>query len=107
MRMKWPPDPIRVKALLRGLDKMYPAATCELGHENPFQLLVATILSAQCTDERVNKVTPGLFQTFPTPQAMAEAPAEVLEDLIKSTGFYRQKARNIITTSRILVEKHG
>ena len=92
---KWPPAPARVKAILDGLEILYPEVKCELDHQDPFQLLCATILSAQCTDERVNKVTPQLFATFPTPSAMADAPLPVLEEIIKSTGFFRQKARSL------------
>ncbi|MDZ4697745.1 MAG: endonuclease III [Deltaproteobacteria bacterium] len=106
-RTRFPPDPARVKAVLRGLKKLHPNAECELHRENPFQLLVATILSAQCTDERVNKVTPILFGRFPTPQTLAEAPIEVLEDIVKPTGFYRQKAKNIQATARLICERHG
>src|SRR5690242_3277417 len=80
IRQRWPLDPARVRAILAGLDRLYPDADCELHRENPFQLLCATILSAQCTDERVNQVTPKLFALFPTAAAMAEAPLPVLED---------------------------
>jgi endonuclease-3 len=103
----WPPDRKRVEAILRGLNQLYPAADCELKRENPFQLLCATILSAQCTDERVNMVTPALFARFPTPQAMAEAPTPVLEDLIRSTGFFRNKSKSLVGASRAIVERHG
>jgi endonuclease-3 len=103
-RAGWPPKPARVHAILEGLDQMFPAATCELDHANPFQLLCATILSAQCTDERVNKVTPVLFARFPTAEAMADAPEPVLEDIIKSTGFFRQKTRSLKKTARMLVD---
>src|SRR5262245_17551942 len=101
IRAKWPPEPARVKAVVRGLDQMYPDADCELHRDNPFQLLCATILSAQCTDERVNQVTPTLFEKFPTPQAMAEAPLPVLEDIIRSTGFFRQKAKSLNGAAQI------
>jgi endonuclease-3 len=103
----WPPERKRVTAILRGLDRLYPAADCELHRDNPFQLLCATILSAQCTDERVNQVTPTLFAQFPTPADMAGAPPPVLERLIHSTGFFRNKAKNLIGASRALVERHG
>ena len=106
-RSAWPPDRKRVTAILRGLDRMYPEADCELHRDNPFQLLCATILSAQCTDERVNQVTPLLFAQFPTPAAMAAAPSPVLEKLIHSTGFFRNKAKNLIGASRAIVERHG
>jgi endonuclease-3 len=107
VRAKWPPEPARVRAILDGLHQLYPDADCELHRENPFQLLCATILSAQCTDERVNMVTPRLFQLFPTAEAMAEAPLPVLEDIIRSTGFYRQKARSLQGAARVLVEQYG
>lgn len=107
IRARWPPDPKRVAALLEGLDRLYPGADCELHHEDPFQLLCATILSAQCTDERVNQVTPALFRSFPTPAAMAEAPLPVLEEMVRSTGFFRQKAKSLKGTARLLVERHG
>ena len=103
----FPPDRKRVEAILRGLNKLYPAADCELKRENPFQLLCATILSAQCTDERVNMVTPKLFGRFPTPQAMAAAPTPVLEDMIRSTGFFRNKSKSLVGASRAIVERHG
>jgi endonuclease III len=107
VRGKFPPAPARVAAILQGLEQLYPDVECELVHKNPFQLMCATILSAQCTDERVNLVTPKLFATFPTPQAMADAPAAVLEDIIRSTGFFRQKARSLKTSSALLVERYG
>jgi endonuclease-3 len=107
-RREWPPKPRRVRAILRELDRLYPNADCELERANPFQLLCATILSAQCTDERVNQVTPALFRRFPTAAAMAEAPAPVLEDMIRSTGFYRNKAKSLLGASRMLAQKwHG
>src|SRR5262245_26957914 len=97
----------RVAAILAGLDEEYPNATCELVHQDAFQLLVATILSAQCTDKRVNLVTPTLFARFPTPAALAEAEPKQLEDIIRSTGFFRNKTRSLIAMSRALVEQHG
>jgi hypothetical protein len=75
VRVRWPPEPSRVRAILAGLERLYPDVDCELDRENPFQLLCATILSAQCTDERVNMVTPKLFATFPTPRRCPRAPA--------------------------------
>ena len=81
----------------------YPEAVCELDHENPFQLLVATILSAQCTDKRVNMVTPDLFAAYPTPEALAEAPLAHVEELVRSTGFFATKARNIVGMAQDLV----
>ncbi|MGD0724368.1 MAG: endonuclease III [Spirochaetia bacterium] len=85
----------RAKKIARLLIAEYPDAHCMLDHENPFQLLVATILAAQCTDERVNMVTPALFARFPTPKAMAQADISELEALIRSTGFFHSKARSI------------
>jgi endonuclease-3 len=107
VRAGWPPDPARVGRVVAGLEALYPDVDCELEHENPFQLICATILSAQCTDERVNKVTPELFKLFPTPEAMAEAPLPVLEDIIRSTGFFRQKAKSLKGTAATLLEKFG
>lgn len=103
VRAKWPPDPARVRSILDALEDLYPEVECELVHENAFQLLCATILSAQCTDERVNKVTPDLFRRFPTPEAMARAPLPTLEKLIRSTGFYKQKAKSLKGTSAGLI----
>lgn len=94
----------RIRPLLALLHEAYPDAECALHHKNPFELLVATILSAQCTDERVNKVTPALFARFPTPAAMAGAEQEDLEDLVRSTGFFRNKAKNIQGAARRIVE---
>ncbi len=89
------------------LAERYPNPSCALDHRSPFQLLVATILSAQCTDKRVNAVTPALFERFPTAQAFADAPLEAIEELIKSCGFYRAKAANIAQASRAIVERFG
>ncbi len=93
--------------VLRILIKEFPAAATALTFGNPFQLLVATILSAQCTDERVNKVTPGLFAKFPGARSLAAVSQAELENEIRSTGFYRNKAKNIIACSRALLERHG
>jgi len=101
----WSPRPAHVEAVLAELDRLYPAADCELDRKSPFELLCATILSAQCTDERVNQVTPALFARFPTPVAMASAPIPVLEELIRSTGFFRNKAKNLKGAARALCEK--
>ncbi|MEZ4621714.1 MAG: endonuclease III [Caldilineaceae bacterium] len=95
--------PERIGAILKLLHAAYPNAECALHHKNAFELLVATILSAQCTDERVNKVTPALFARFPTPAAMAEATQEELEELVRSTGFYRNKAKNILGAAQRIV----
>jgi endonuclease-3 len=94
---------LRVRRLLKGLARSYPDAHCALHHDNALQLLIATILSAQCTDVRVNMVTPGLFKRFPDAAAFAEADPHELELLIQSTGFFRNKARNIIACCRKLV----
>ena len=85
----------------------HPDAHCELDHETPLQLLMATILSAQCTDKRVNMVTPSLFKRFPTAQALADARQEELQEMIKSTGFFRNKAKSLIELGKALVERHG
>jgi endonuclease-3 len=100
-------SPERLQKLFSALDQLFPQAQCALRHENAFQLLVATILSAQCTDERVNKVTPGLFQKYPTPQDFAALPQPVLEEDIRSTGFFRNKAKNIIGMAKKLVTDFG
>lgn len=97
-------DPKRVKALLDRLQKAYPNVECALWHRSPWELLVATILSAQCTDARVNMVTPKLFEAFPTPGAMAEATPAALEEYVKSTGFYRNKAKSIWGAARRVTE---
>jgi endonuclease-3 len=91
----------------RRLKADYPDVTCALNHETPFQLLVATILSAQCTDARVNMVTPELFRRWPTAREMARAPTKQLEKVIQSTGFFRNKAKNIKAASEGLVENYG
>ncbi|MEY3481288.1 MAG: hypothetical protein RIQ71_2063 [Verrucomicrobiota bacterium] len=97
----------RAAEILRILRRTYPDAHCELAYRNPFELLVATILSAQCTDVRVNMVTPELFKKYPDAQRMAGAEPAELEDLIRSTGFYRNKAKNIRAAAAELVAKHG
>jgi len=93
----------RARKLMDELYQHYPDPKCELDHRNPYELLIATILSAQTTDVRVNLVTPELFENYPTPEEMGEAPIEHLEELVRSTGFYRQKARSIKETSQTLV----
>ena len=95
----------RARKILALLNKTHPDAKCALHHRNPLQLLVATILSAQCTDVRVNKVTPALFKRYPTSAALAKAPLPRLEQLIRSTGFYRQKAKSIQRTAGELVKR--
>lgn len=101
------PEPARVKAIMKGLDQLYPDARCSLDFQNPLQLLVATILSAQCTDERVNQVTPALFARYPQAIDYAQADPEELMELIRSTGFFRNKAKSIQGMARALVERHG
>jgi endonuclease-3 len=103
------PDPLRRRAgrIVRALARLYPDARCALDHQTPLQLLVATILSAQCTDARVNQVTPALFARYPDTAAFAAAKSAELEALIQSTGFFRNKARNILGCCRRLVEEHG
>ena len=93
----------RALALLARLKKIYPVAPCSLDHETPVQLMVATMLSAQCTDARVNMVTPALFEKFPDAKALAEAELSELEELVRSTGFYRNKAKNIQAACRKLI----
>ncbi len=95
-----------VPRLLAALHRLYDGADCALRHRNAFELLVATILSAQCTDERVNKVTPALFRRYPTPAKMARAPLNDLEELIRSTGFFRQKAKSLSVTAQRLATDH-
>jgi endonuclease III len=97
----------RVSEILRGLDKMYPDAACALHHSNPWQLLVATILSAQCTDKRVNQVTPELFAKYPTPQDFAAVRPEVLAQDIRSTGFFNNKAKSIVGAARRVTTEFG
>jgi endonuclease III len=100
-------DPKRVRAILEKLDEAYPAATCALQHSNAFQLLVATILSAQCTDERVNQVTRTLFPKYPSPEAFAWANPRELQQDIRSTGFFRNKTKSIIGASKKIIEEYG
>jgi len=100
-------SPERLTKIFSALDQLFPQAECALQHQNAFQLLVATILSAQCTDERVNKVTPGLFQKYPTPQELATLSQPVLEGEIRSTGFFRNKAKNIVGMAKKLVADFG
>jgi len=97
----------RVGTILKDLDEMYPNATCALHHRNPWELLVATILSAQCTDKRVNEVTPGLFEKYPTPRDFAAARQEVLANDIRSTGFFNNKARSLIGAAKKIVDQFG
>lgn len=100
-------EPKRVAAILQKLDEAYPNAVCELKHEGAFQLLIATILSAQCTDVRVNQVTATLFKDYPTPEAFAYANPSALEQAIRPTGFFRNKTKSIIGASKEIVDKFG
>lgn len=102
-----PVAPERVKDILNRLDQRYPNVRCALHHNNAWELLIATILSAQCTDVMVNKVTPGLFQKYPTPQAMAAASQEELEPILRPTGFYRNKAKSVVGASKGIMENFG
>jgi endonuclease III len=100
-------DPQRVRAILQKLDEAYPAATCALKHGNAFQLLIATILSAQCTDERVNQVTATLFPKYPDAKAFAYANPSELESEIRPTGFFRNKTKSIMGASKKIIEDFG
>lgn len=97
---------LRARAIYRRLLKQYPDAHCELNYTTPFELAVATVLSAQCTDKRVNLVTPDLFARYPSPAALASAPIEDVESVIKSTGFFRNKAKSITGLARAIVAVH-
>jgi endonuclease-3 len=99
--------PVEVRAVLRKLYRQHPDATTELNFTNPYQLLVATILSAQSTDVRVNQVTPPLFARYPDPLALSRATSEELEPQIRATGFFRSKAKSLLGTARALVAQHG
>jgi endonuclease III len=104
---RFPSAKQRAPQLLTRLGELYPHATCSLDWRNPYELLIATMLSAQCTDERVNQITPALFERFPDAAAAAAVePAEV-EPYVKSAGFFRNKAKNIVASSRLLMERHG
>ncbi len=100
-------DRRRVAEILAGLDRLYPDARAELDHDGPYQLLVATILSAQCTDARVNLVTPEVFRRWPTPAALARARQTTVEGVIRSTGFYRNKAKSLLGMAKTLVARFG
>jgi endonuclease-3 len=102
-----PTNPQRVETILHRLAEHYPNAVCALHHRNAWELMVATILSAQCTDVRVNMVTPALFQRFPTPQAMAKASQTEVEAMIRTTGFFRNKAKNVIGAAQKIVAEFG
>ena len=104
---KWAAKTQRALEILLQLKRLYPDAPCTLNYETPVQLLVATMLSAQCTDERVNRVTPGLFKRFPDAPSLANADLDVLESVIRPTGFYRNKAKNIRAACQMLVSQFG
>lgn len=97
----------RAGEIVARLKLEYPDAACALVHSSPYELMVATILSAQCTDARVNMVTPALFKRYPSPEALAGASQEELEDLIRSTGFFRNKTRNLVAMAQAVVAEHG
>ncbi len=101
------PTPAETEKVLALIEKHYPGARCSLDFKNPFELLVATILSAQCTDERVNRTTPALFARFPDPAAMASAEIEELEELIRPTGFFRNKAKSLKGSAEMIVADFG
>ena len=107
MSNKWTSKQQLILEILIRLKRLYPDAGCTLNYDTPVQLLVATILSAQCTDERVNMVTPELFRRFPDAGAIANADLEVLENLVRSTGFYRNKAKNIRGACRAIADEFG
>jgi endonuclease III len=106
IRLKKRELPGHTRELYARLRSLYPDAHVELDHETPLQLLIATILSAQCTDKRVNMVTPLVFRTFPTAQSLADANPAQLEEMIKSTGFFRNKTKSLIALGKALVERH-
>jgi len=105
MRESLPEKKVRAKVIYRQLSKNYPNVSCELDYKNAFQLLVATVLSAQCTDKRVNQTTPALFKKYPNPQKMAKADLKDIQNLVKSTGFFRAKAKNIKGLSNKIMEE--
>jgi endonuclease-3 len=107
MKMNGGPDAKAVPTILRKLKKLYPDARCALRHESPFQLLIATILSAQCTDKRVNMITPALFKLAPSAKKMLELGQARLEKAIATCGLYQSKAKNIMGACRLLMEKYG
>jgi endonuclease-3 len=106
-RKKLAPAPERAPEIFERLHRAYPDAHCALDFETPFQLLIATILSAQCTDKRVNMVTPALFSRYATPSALAAAKLEELEEMIKSTGFFRNKSRSLVGMAMAIADHNG
>jgi endonuclease-3 len=107
MRKSLPEKKVRAKAIYRQLTKSYPNVRCELDYNSAFQLLVATVLSAQCTDKRVNQTTPALFKRYPNPKRMSKADLKDIQRLVKSTGFFRAKAKNIKALSNKIMEDFG
>jgi endonuclease-3 len=105
MRESLPEKKVRAKVIYRQLSKSYPNVRCELDYKNAFQLLVATVLSAQCTDKRVNQTTPALFKKYSNPQKLAKADLKDIQNLVKSTGFFRAKAKNIKGLSNKIMEE--
>ena len=105
MRKSLPEKKVRAKAIYRQLTKNYPNVRCELDYNSAFQLLVATVLSAQCTDKRVNQTTPALFKKYPNPKKMSKADLKDIQRLVKSTGFFRAKAKNIKALSNKIIEE--
>ena len=106
-RARFPSARQRAPLILARLGELYPHATCSLDWRTPWELLVATMLSAQCTDERVNQVTPALFARFPDAATAAAVDSSDVEPYVRSTGFFRNKAKNIVAASRLLIERHG
>jgi endonuclease III len=104
---RFAPASERAPEIYRRLSQEYPDAKCALDHRNPYELIVATILSAQCTDKRVNMVTPALFAKYPDPQSMSVANPEELQEMIKSTGFFRNKTKSLLGMSSAVIERHG
>jgi endonuclease III len=107
VRKRFAPARDRAPEIYDLLGKEYPDAECALDHRNPYELLVATILSAQCTDERVNMVTPALFRKYPSPEALSVADPAQVEELIRSTGFFRNKTKSLLGMSNAVMDKHG
>ena len=106
-QLKGPALRAHATAVYAELERLYPTAHCELDYRNPYELTVATILSAQCTDKRVNMVTPALFAAYPDATALADAPLAHVEELVKTTGFFRSKAKNLIGMAQAVVARHG
>jgi endonuclease-3 len=99
--------PERIAEILRRLQAAYPDAVCALHHKNAWELIVATILSAQCTDTRVNLVTPTLFKLYPTPEAMSKATPAAIEEIIRSTGFFRNKTKSLLGAAKLITQEYG